>query len=143
VLGEAAAVGAIGSLLGLGLGILLGQGAVRLVTQTINDLYFVVTVRGVAIETSSLVKGAALGMLATLVSAALPAWEAATVPPRLALTRSGLEEKARRAVPLTAAAGALALALGGGLLAIPTRDLVISFAGIFCVTIGFALLTRL
>ena len=34
-------VGAIGSVLGLGLGIVLGQGAVRLVTQTINDLYFV------------------------------------------------------------------------------------------------------
>jgi putative ABC transport system permease protein len=141
VLGEAAVVGAIGSLLGIGLGILLGQGAVRLVTQTINDLYFVVTVRGVAIEPASLIKGAALGMLATLVSAALPAWEAATVPPRLALTRSGLEEKARRAVPLTAAAGVLALAIGGGLLAIPTRNLAISFAGIFFVTIGFALLT--
>jgi putative ABC transport system permease protein len=141
VLGEAAAVGAIGSLLGLGLGVILGQGAVRLVTQTINDLYFVVTVRGIAIEPASLVKGAMLGMLATLASAALPTWEAATVPPRLALTRSGLEEKARRAVPLAAAGGALALLAGGGLLAVPTRNLVISFAGIFFVTIGFALLT--
>jgi putative ABC transport system permease protein len=141
VLGEAAVVGAIGSLLGLGLGILLGQGAVRLVTQTINDLYFVVTVRGIAIEPVSLVKGAVLGMLATLGSAALPAWEAATVPPRLALSRSGLEEKARRAVPLTAGCGVLALLAGGGLLAVPTRNLAISFAGIFFVTIGFALLT--
>jgi putative ABC transport system permease protein len=141
VLGEAAAVGAIGSLLGLGLGILLGQGAVRLVTQTINDLYFVVSVRGVAIEPVSLVKGVVVGMLATLASAALPAWEAAAVPPRLALTRSGLEEKARRAVPLAAAGGALGLLAGGVLLAIPTRDLAISFAGIFFVTIGFALLT--
>ena len=141
VLIEAAAVGAIGSLLGIGLGVLLGQGAVRLVTQTINDLYFVVTIRGLAIEPASLVKGAVLGMLATVVSAALPAWEAASVPPRLALTRSGLEEKARRAVPLTAAGGALALLAGGGLLAIPTRNLVISFAGLFFVTIGFALLT--
>ena len=141
VLIEAAAVGAIGSLLGIGLGVLLGQGAVRLVTQTINDLYFVVTIRGVAIEPTSLLKGAVLGMLATVVSAALPAWEAASVPPRLALTRSGLEEKARRAVPLTAAGGALALLTGGGLLAVPTRNLVISFAGLFFVTIGFALLT--
>jgi putative ABC transport system permease protein len=143
VLGEAAAAGAIGSLLGLALGILLGQGAVRLVSQTINDLYFVVTVRGVVIEPVSLVKGAALGMLATLASAALPAWEAASTPPRLALTRSSLEEKASRAVPLAAAGGALALLAGGGLLVIPTRSLGISFAGIFFVTIGFALLTPL
>ena len=46
VLSEAVIVGAVGSALGLALGVLLGQGAVRLVTQTINDLYYVVTVRG-------------------------------------------------------------------------------------------------
>ena len=140
VLSEAAVIGAFGVSLGLTLGVLLGQAAVRLVTQTINDLYFVVTVRGVAIAPASLVKGALLGMVATLASAALPAWEAATVPPRLALARSRLEETARRGAPITAAAGLIALAAGGGLLAIPTRSLVISFAGIFFVTIGFALL---
>ncbi len=36
----------MGTLLGLGLGWLLGQGAVRLVTQTINDLYYVLSVTG-------------------------------------------------------------------------------------------------
>ncbi len=148
VLSEAALVGALGALLGLGLGVFLGQGAVRAVTQTINDLYFVVTVRGIAIPVASLAKGAVLGILATVVSAALPAWEAASVPPRLALTRSGLEETARRLVPLTALAGAAGIAVGGGLLALPARSLaissgqglVISFAGIFFLTIGFALL---
>ncbi len=143
VLSEALLVGALGSVLGLGLGILLGQGAVRLVTQTINDLYFVVTVRGVAVPVESLVKGALLGITATIASAALPAWEAATVPPRLALTRSGLEDKARRAVPWISAAGAGGIGLGVALLVIPTRSLVISFSGIFFLTIGFALLAPL
>jgi putative ABC transport system permease protein len=55
VLVEAALVGALGSLLGLGLGILLGQGAVQMVTQTINDLYFVLNVRGIQIPASSLI----------------------------------------------------------------------------------------
>lgn len=140
VLGEAVAVGVLGSALGLGLGLILGQGAVRLVTQTINDLYFVVTVRGIAIPVASLVKGVALGVVATVASAALPAWEAASVPPRLALSRSGLEETARRLLPLATLAGGAGIAAGGGLLAIPTRSLVISFAGIFFLTIGFALL---
>ncbi len=143
VLSEALLVGALGSALGLGLGILLGQGAVRLVTQTINDLYFVVTVRGIAIPAESLVKGALLGSAATVASAALPAWEAATVPPRLALTRSGLEDKARRALPWVSAAGAGGIGLGAGLLQIPTRSLVVSFGGIFLLTIGFALLAPL
>ncbi len=143
VLSEALLVGALGSALGLGLGIVLGQGAVRAVTQTINDLYFVVTVRGVAIPAESLVKGALLGVAATVASAALPAWEAATVPPRLALARSGLEDKARRAVPLVSAAGAGGIGLGAALLLIPTRSLVISFGGIFFLTIGCALLAPL
>ena len=140
VLSEALVVGALGSLLGLGLGLVLGQGAVRLVTQTINDLYFAVTVRGVAIPAASLVKGAALGVAATVAATLLPAWEAAAAPPRLALTRSALEDTARRAVPLTALAGTAGLILGAGVLAIPTRNLAISFAGIFLLTIGCALL---
>ncbi len=160
VLGEAVAVGALGALLGVGLGVALGQGAVRLVTQTINDLYFVVTVRGITIPPESLIKGAAVGITATLISAALPAWEAASVPPRVALMRSGIEDRARRAVPLTALAGGASLLAGAGLLALPPDAfsalwrslagtianagpglaLTVGFAGIFLVTVGFALL---
>ena len=46
VLLETAAASALGVVLGLGLGWVLGQGAVRLVTQTINDLYYVLSVTG-------------------------------------------------------------------------------------------------
>jgi putative ABC transport system permease protein len=164
VLVEALAVGVFGSVLGLGLGLILGQGAVRLVTQTINDLYFVVTVRGTIVPVESLVKGVALGTVATFVSAVLPAWEAAAAPPRLTLVRSGIEHQARRAVPLTVLAGLSGLIAGGALLAITPAALstalstalrqllgpastagaqsalTVSFAGIFLITVGFALL---
>lgn len=140
VLGEAALVGILGSALGIGLGVLLGQGAVRLVTQTINDLYFVVTVRGIVIPPESLVKGALAGVAATVASAVAPAWEASTVPPRMALTRSGLEDRARRLLPLLTLAGLASIGGGVGLLLVPTRSLEISFAGLFFMTIGFALL---
>jgi putative ABC transport system permease protein len=148
VLSEALVVAALGALLGLGLGVILGQGAVRAVTQTINDLYFVVTVRGIAIPAASLIKGAAAGLVATVAAAALPAWEATAVSPRQALTRSGLEEAARRLVPMTALAGAIGIATGVALLAVPPRSfsmnsgqsLAVSFAGIFFMTIGFAML---
>ena len=98
-------VGALGSLLGLALGVILGQGAVQAVTQTINDLYFVVTVRGIAIPVASLAKGALAGVFATVVAAALPAWEATTVSPRQALTRSGLEETRAAAGAVDGACG--------------------------------------
>ncbi len=140
VLGEAALVGLLGSVLGLALGIMLGQGAVRMVTQTINDLYFVVTVRGIVIPPESLVKGVLAGLTATVASAALPAWEASTVPPRMALTRSGLEDRARRLIPTISLAGLASLAVGAALLLLPTRSLIVSFSGIFLLTIGFALL---
>ncbi|HJR79893.1 MAG TPA: FtsX-like permease family protein [Anaerolineales bacterium] len=141
VLGETALVGALGAGLGLGLGILLGQGAVQMVTQTINDLFFVVSVRGIQIPASSLVKGALAGFFASLLAAAPPAWEAASVPPRLALSRAGLESKAESAVNLIAGLGIGAALLGALILAIPTRNLVISFGGTFAVILGLAALT--
>jgi putative ABC transport system permease protein len=141
VVGEALIIGVIGSGLGLGLGVLLGQGAVQMVTQTINDLYFVVTVRGIQIPLISLLKGAVLGISATILTAALPAWEAASVPPRAALSRSGLERKAQRAVVAAAVAGVALMVAGVMILLWPSSDLVMSFVGTFGVIIGVALLT--
>jgi putative ABC transport system permease protein len=143
VLGEAALVGTLGAGLGLGLGVLLGQGAVQMVTQTISDLFFVVSVRGIQVPASSLIKGGLAGFVASVLAAALPAWEAASVPPRLALSRAALESKAQSAVNLVASSGIFAALVGAVILAIPTRDLVISFSGTFAVIIGLAMLTPL
>lgn len=140
VVSEALIVGTVGGILGLILGVILGQGAVRLVTQTINDLFFALSVRGVQIPLDSLLKGGALGLFATVVTAALPAWEAASIPPRAALSRAGLESTARVAVNRVAIGGLLAILTGVAILLIPTRDLVISFAGTFAAIIGFAML---
>ncbi|MCB0089104.1 MAG: FtsX-like permease family protein, partial [Caldilineaceae bacterium] len=73
ILSEAGLLGLIGTALGLGLGIVLGFGAVRLVTQTVNDLFFVVAVREVDIPTFTLIKAAVIGILAALIGAAMPA----------------------------------------------------------------------
>jgi putative ABC transport system permease protein len=141
ILAEAALVGVAGTGLGLLLGVVLGQGALRMVTQTVNDLYFVVTVRSVGIPSASLLKGAALGLVATVLTSAPPAWEAASATPRVALSRSLLETKAQQTI-MRAAAGALAIGiLGAAILAIPTRSLEVSFAGTFAVVMGFAMLT--
>ncbi|HSJ86633.1 MAG TPA: FtsX-like permease family protein [Anaerolineales bacterium] len=143
VLGEAALIGALGAALGLGLGIFLGQGAVRMVTQTINDLFFVVNVRGIQVPTSSLVKGGRAGLFASLLAAAPPAWEAASVPPRLALSRAGLESKVGSVIQRVAGAGVLVTIIGALILVVPTRNLVVSFTGTTAVVIGLAALTPL
>jgi putative ABC transport system permease protein len=141
ILTEAAALSLIGSFLGLGLGILLGRGMVRLVTQTINDFYFVVNVQDIAIPSSSLLKGLLIGVLAAVLAAVLPAWEAMKTAPQNTLRRSSLESKTRRLLPWLVVAWLLLGGLGAFLLWLPGVSLVIAFAGLFAVLIAFALLT--
>ncbi|MCB0057589.1 MAG: FtsX-like permease family protein, partial [Caldilineaceae bacterium] len=140
ILGEAMLLGALGTLLGLGLGVLLGRGAVQLVTQTVNDLFFVVSVREVEIPALTLVKGALIGLAAAAVGAAFPAWEATSVPPAGALKRSNVEERTRQVLPWVTAAGLALFAIGAALL-LPEWNLIITFTGLFAIVVGAALLT--
>ncbi|WP_224246834.1 FtsX-like permease family protein [Hyalangium gracile] len=140
VLGEAALLGAVGTAAGLLLGVLLGRGLVGLVTQTLNDLYFVVSVRRLSLEPWTLAKGLGLGLGATLVAALMPAWEAARSAPVTTMRRSTAEELTRNRAPKLALLGLLILGLGGGLLALPTHALLPAYAGLFAVLLGTALL---
>jgi len=139
VLAEAAAVALVGTAVGLGAGVFLGRELVRLVTQTINDLYFVLSVRELAVPPLTLAKGAALGIGATLLATLAPAAEATQAPPRAVLTRSALEARLRKALPRAAAIGFGLLLLGGALLALPA-GLTMGFTGLFGVILGCALL---
>jgi putative ABC transport system permease protein len=141
VLREATGIAAVGTAIGLVMGLLLGRGLVRLVTRTINDLYFVVAVDGVAVEPWVLAKGAAIGLGATLLAAIPAARIASNAPPRLAQTRSVLEEGAKRFVPLAAWAGGGLLAIGGLVLLVSERSVLVSLGGLFLVMLGCALLT--
>ena len=140
ILGEALLLGLAGTLLGGLLGVWLGSGLVHLVTRTINDLYYVLSVREFFLDPGSLAKGAALGLLATLAAAWLPAREAAEVPPGLALSRAHLESRWRAALPRLALAG-LALLAAGGLILTLSHSLTGGFAGLFLLIMGCALLT--
>ncbi len=137
---EALALGVVATAAGLGLGVVLGRGLVHLVTRTINDLYFVVAVRELTVPFWALLKGAALGIATTLLATVPPALEATLAPPRVVLSRSALETRARSAVGRAAAAGALLLAVGA-LLLVPSGSLALSYAGLFVLVLGFALLT--
>jgi putative ABC transport system permease protein len=139
VLGEAALIGLVSSVLGILLGIVLGLGLLNLVTQTINDLYYTATVRQLAIPASVLIKGGILGMLATSGAAIVPALEAASVSPRMAMTRSNIEARLNRVIPRSALAGAVSLSVGAGLLMASTQSLLVTFMGMFAAFLGFAM----
>jgi putative ABC transport system permease protein len=141
LLAETAVVGLVATALGLGVGVGLARGLLRLVTRTINDLYFVLAVRDVAIEPLGLAKGALLGLGATLGAALGPALEATTAPPAAVWTRASLEARHRRGVPRAAALGVLVLGGGAALLALGGRGLVAGYAGLSALVLGAALLT--
>ena len=140
VLVEALVVGVVGTALGLALGVALGSGLVRLVTQTIGDLYFVVRVRELALSPWALAKGMALGLGATLVGALRPGWEAASVAPASALRRSTQEERVGRGAGRLALGGLAALAAGGLVLLLPA-GVAGAYAGMLGILVGVALLT--
>jgi putative ABC transport system permease protein len=140
VLGEAAVLGALGAVPGVLLGVILGRGLVRLVTRTINDLYFVVSVEGVVVPPEVLLKGFVLGVGASVLASVPAVREAIRVEPREAMARASLEDRARKLVPRTTLLG-LGLGLAGLLVLGTGKGILTAFVGLFAVIVGMALLT--
>lgn len=143
VLGEAFAIGLAGTLLGLALGAALGLGLVRLVTRTMTDLYFVITVRDTGLAIAPFAKGLVLGLAATLAATLPAAFEAAATAPRLALLRSTLETRVRRASPRLAAAGLAMIGASLLVLGLAERGLFVGFVALFLLILGLTLLVPL
>jgi putative ABC transport system permease protein len=140
ILLETAAVAAIGSILGLGLGWVLGQAAVGLVTQTINDLYYVLSVREAPLTALAMGKGLGLGIGAGVLAAVAPAFEAASVEPVTVMRRSALEDSLRARLPLLTASGIALGGLGVIVLLAAGQSLVASFGGLLAIVLGLALI---
>ena len=143
VLFEALALSAVGAMIGLGLGVLMGRALVALVTQTINDIFFTLTVQSVAVTPFTLIKGFLAGLGAGLFAAFIPALEATSVPPNSALKRSVEEARMQRLIPWLTLIGLVIIGTGWVVLNLASNSLAISFAGIFIVLIGTAFLTPL
>ncbi len=140
---EAVMLGALGTALGLIFGVILGQGAVRLVAQTINDLYFRVNVENVVLDPWTLARGGVVGIMASVLAAIVPSMEATRTSPVGAMRRSGVEQGTQRMLPVVGVGAAALAGLGYLLLQLQTDDVVVSFAALFLVLIGCALFTPL
>lgn len=139
VVSDAALVGLLGTALGLLLGLALGVGLVDLVGHSSTDISFDEAVARFRIEPLSLAKGVLLGIVGSVLAAAPPAVEAATVQPRTAMARSALEQRVHRGAQLAAGLGLAALIVGMAVLAF-SSSLVAAFVGLFAVILGASLL---
>jgi putative ABC transport system permease protein len=140
VLVEALGLGLLATAAGVPLGVVLGQGLVRLVARTVNDLYVTVTVTALSVPAVSLVKALALGLAGTLVATLPAAAEATGVTPRSAVARSVLESRARRGAPWAAAGGAVVALAGWAVLSVRTASVWPAYVGLFAVVLGAAML---
>lgn len=139
VLLEALILGGVGTLLGIAVGIPLANGLLQLVGRTLSDLYYARSIAELSVAPLSLVKAVALGMGGTLLAALVPAYAAASTPPRQDLGRSALERGVKRRLGLVTGLGAVLLILGA-LLLLPSDALWLGFVALFAITVGLALL---
>lgn len=139
VLAEAAAIALVGAALGVALGRLLAEFLIGLTTRTINDLYFVLHVQEVSFGAPLALAGLALGTGASLAAASIAAREAAGINPVDARRRSLVEGRAAGALPALAAAGAVAGVVGGALALLPVQSLVVGFAALMLLILGYGL----
>lgn len=130
----------IGVLIGSVLGIILGQGALYFVTRTINDLYFTLNTTNVYVSNFTLIKGSFVGIFASLFACLIPAIEATRVDPVCTMKRSNLENKVEALLPLITLIGIVLGTIGTGIFFIPTKNIVVSFTGLFTVIIAVAFL---
>lgn len=84
ILGEAVALGILGSVLGVGLGIVLAQGLIRLMELLVGQ-----PVNRIGIPLDGLLTSVLVGIGVTLAAALVPAWQASRVSPLEALRIRG------------------------------------------------------
>jgi len=92
-IGEAAWIGCLGSLIGIGVGIGLAKVMLYLVSRTITALYILVKAEHLVISPYILVAGFGMGVLASVLSSIGPAREASKIAPKEALALGTLETK--------------------------------------------------
>lgn len=141
IIGEAFVLGVIGTILGVGLGIIFGRFTVGIISQTINDLYFAVNVTTVSVSSVTLIKGIALGLIASIGAAIVPSIDATRTPPTSSMKRSSFEEKTAQLVPYITATAVIFFIVGYLFLQIQTTNLVVSFTALLFIILGGALFT--
>lgn len=143
VLGENAVMGLVASLFGVIAGYWLGRFLVTLVTRTVDDLYFDLAVNDFFVDPWVLAKGLVLGVLLSLVSAALPAFSAArSKPVSLQHNAADASDWVRR-LPVLAVAGVVLMVAGGAMLLPAYGALATGFVALTLLVFGFCLLVPL
>lgn len=139
ILLESALFGAVGSIFGLLAGAALAGLFLERVGGIVSDLYAYVGALSIFWELASLIKGFALGVLASLIGAYVPAREAGRTAPNAILRRSRVESAAQSSWKILLCFGLTCFAIAAGLALVPGKSPVPGLAAAFALAFGGAL----
>lgn len=140
ILAEAVVISTIGSLIGIAVGYSLSGALVRLTTRTINDLYFVLHVQQIWFSPWLILAGLVLGIGSSVLAASVAAFDAASTSPVQTRQRSLIEERTRNTLPVMAIGGFLIMIVGLVLSLLPVQSLLVGFAALMLIILGYGLL---
>jgi putative ABC transport system permease protein len=141
-LGEAAALAAIGIVMGLGLARLLADAAVTLTASTVSTLYIAAAAATPDLTIGHVWMAIAIGLPLSLIAAAVPALEASRVPPTAAMRGHDTLEMRTHLGPRAMVMPLVVIAIAYGLALLPPigRRPVFAYAASLALVIGAALL---
>ena len=144
IIREAFIIGVIGTIVGFAAAYFISKFLIVFISQTINDLYYVVSVREIYISPMIIFKGAALGIIATVISAIKPSKEASNVTSafRNDPIRTGIIFIKKNSA-YEYCGNSIYNYSGSAILIIPSKNIWLSYFGILPIIIGFALSTPL
>jgi putative ABC transport system permease protein len=140
ILVEAVVLGLGAAVVGLVVGVALATLLLGAVEQTLNDLYFPVSVERVTLSAALQLKALLLAVGGAVVSSVPGALEAAAAPPATVLRRSTLESKSRSAQRWLALTSGLLALSAPLLLALPEGGLAAGYAALFAIVLAAILL---
>ncbi len=140
---EAGIIGALGSVLGIGLGYFFAQFSIDAVSMTVNNLYAPSYVTEVEFHWDRMGPYFILGTGLSFLSALIPAWDAAKTPPTLVMRRGSYDLKLFRGNRRLHGAALLVLVLAALSSQLPPIDNFpwFGFLSVFLVILGLSLLS--
>jgi len=143
ILLETAVVGTLATVTGILVGLVLAQGLLQLVTRTIDDLYFNLSVTSFLLDWFALAKSLLCGIGISLLAAAIPVWQAGQCQPVTLQQRAVQDQAVYKSLPLLALVGVALMALGYLLLIPAQGSLVLAFVALTLQIFGYCLLVPL
>ncbi len=142
-LGEAAIIGLLGALVGVGLGLMMAKIALKAMSQTISELYLLVRAENLILSPLSILLGGGAALAVALLGGLFPSLEASRTLPKEALYQGFLERRLHLGIGRISLAGALILGLGYLCSQLPPVNglPLFGFVAAFLILAGFSFLT--